>query len=302
MEDFRLRLKLRSPTGTAWHSDTMFGHLCWQVAYGALDISIKEFLKPFLEGNPPFVLSDGFPADLLPRPLLPFIPAVANTPEEYGKLKRWKKARYFSIDDFLLIREGKQPKGEPHHDPWIPILTPHASLDRNTLSTGEKGEGGFYETESMALDHQPPEIDFYVRCQPGWDNKVKELFAATAKSGFGKDKSIGSGAFEIEGIEPFGRFAKLPQANGFISLSSMVPAENDPIDARYRLRTKYGKLGEGSQENPFKRPLLQMEPGAAFKVAGQLKEFYGRVVTDIAPGKAEAIQNCYSLVVPCVSN
>ncbi|RME25745.1 MAG: hypothetical protein D6800_07265, partial [Candidatus Zixiibacteriota bacterium] len=79
--------------------------------------------------------------------------------------------------------------------------------------------------------------------------------------------------------------------------STMVPAPDDPPEAWFRLRTKYGKLGEHASANPFKRPLLQMEPGAVFKTGEALREFYGSLVTDIAPGAPHAVQNCYGLPV-----
>ncbi|NLI15122.1 MAG: hypothetical protein GX409_02425 [candidate division Zixibacteria bacterium] len=101
-------------------------------------------------------------------------------------------------------------------------------------------------------------------------------------------------------VEPFAKFGEINNPNGFVSLSSMTPAADDPIDARIKIRTKYGKLGEGIQTNPFKRPLIQIEPGAVFNTGSKPKEFYGRIVENIAPGNPEAVQNCYTLAVPCV--
>ncbi len=74
MLDFLIRICLLSPTGTPWQSDTLFGHLCWQVALGRADLPIEAFLAPFLGGEPPFVFSDGFPSGLMPKPMLPYRP------------------------------------------------------------------------------------------------------------------------------------------------------------------------------------------------------------------------------------
>lgn len=300
MRDYRIRLKLKSHSGTPWQSDTIFGHLCWQVVYGAIDADIQSFLKPFLNGKPPFVLSDGFPAGMMPRPLLMSAPDPVSTVEEYAANKRWRKAVYYTLDDFLRVCRGGKPEGEPLDDPWLHMITPHASLDRITNTTSSEG-GGFYETESESLK-APSEIDIYARCENGWDEKLRVLFKAMSKTGFGRDKSVGLGAFEVVSLMEFDRFSGIDRANGFISLSTMVPAEGDPTDAYYRLRLKVGKLGESASGNPFKKPLLQMEPGAVFRTDRALEDYYGTVITGLAPGKPEAVQNCYCLAVPYILN
>jgi len=300
MEDYRIKIKLKSLTGTYWQSDTIFGHLCWQVAYGVLDVNIEDFLKPFRERKPPFVLSDGFPEGLLPRPMLALKLKKAKTPEEYNEVKRKKKAPYYKFDDFLTVCRGGEMKNIPPDNPWRPIITLHASIDRITNTTGEKGESsGLYETRAYSLDGSGI-LEIYLRCEEGWEEKVMKLLSAVSKTGFGKDKSVGLGAFEIVDIKKFDRFGSFDDANGFVSLSSMVPAADDPTDARYRLRTKYGKLGEGIFGNPFKKPLLQMEPGAVFKTDDPVKDYYGRMIEGIAPGDERVVQNCYAFSVPCM--
>jgi CRISPR-associated protein Csm4 len=304
MKDYLIKIKLRSGTGTPWHSDTIFGHLCWQVVFGALDMRIEEFLRPFKEGKPPFVLSEGFPEGLMPIPLIKTKRPEASDRQAYRQMKKQKKSPYCSLDDFLKICRGETNSVQPIESPWRNVVVPHASLDRNKFSTGEKGEGGFYETESTYLDSHPPHsnaiIDIYLRCEPEWADKVRPLFEIAAKSGYGRDKTIGLGAMDFVSVEPFAKFGEINNPNGFVSLSSMTPAADDPIDARIKIRTKYGKLGEGIQTNPFKRPLIQIEPGAVFNTGSKPKEFYGRIVENIAPGNPEAIQNCYTLAVPCV--
>jgi CRISPR-associated protein Csm4 len=295
MQDYRIAVRLRSPVGTPWHSDTIFGHLCWQVSFGAIEMEIDDFLAPFKAGNPPFILSDAFPSGLLPRPLVPSRSIKVDSVEEYAQLKRLKKAPYVTASDFLHLCRGEEMKDMPQDDPWQPIATLHASLGRNTMTTGDDGQ--LYSVESRYLEGGMLEI--YARCQPDWVERLEKLFRSMARGGYGKDKSVGLGAFEFVNLSEFGDFRGVEDANGFISLSSMVPAKDDPADARFRLRAKYGKLGEGASPNPFKRPLLQMEAGAFFRTTGDIRDFYGRLVEDIAPGMPEAVQNCYALSVPC---
>ncbi|PKK82046.1 MAG: hypothetical protein CVT49_15790 [candidate division Zixibacteria bacterium HGW-Zixibacteria-1] len=299
MQDYLLKIRLLSPVGTPWHSDTIFGHLCWQVAYGVIDIGIDQFLEPFRNGRAPFVLSDAFPANRLPRPLLNIEFTTTGTLEEYVEFKHKKKAPFVGSDDFLQICRGQMPCDQAFDDsPWITGSTLHASLDRIKFTTGH--EGALYSTDFSLLDTEDSIIDIYIRCDEGWIDKVMALVEACSKSGFGRDKSIGMGKFEVVEYKPFEEFKILKDANGFVSLSSMVPANDDPPDARYRLRTKYGKIGEGAGRNPFKRPLLQMEPGAVFRTDDGVRDYYGRLVEGIAPGDNRVVQNCFCLPIACV--
>ena len=68
----------------------------------------------------------------------------------------------------------------------------------------------------------------------------------------------------------------------------------------WSVNVKLGKLGEAAGTgNPFKRPLIQIKPGAVFRTGGRPTPFYGRVVKDIAPGMPDAVQICFTLAVPC---
>ena len=67
----RLRLQPSSATLSPWQADMLFGHLCWEAYFAGGDKGLDDFLAPFRAGKPPFVLSDGFPGETFPRPLLP---------------------------------------------------------------------------------------------------------------------------------------------------------------------------------------------------------------------------------------
>ncbi len=293
MDDYRIRVKLKSPGGTPWQSDTLFGHLCWQVAYGADDLSIDDFLKPFAAGRPAFVLSDGFPGGYLPRPELPRPLATAETLEDYAALKQVRKAAYVTVGDFGRICRGQSILDKPRDDPWQNVQIPHASIGRDTGRTGE--EGSFFTTDGAVLPGG--ELDIYLRVlDDGWLERVTSLLVALSRAGFGRDKSTGYGEFALLGTEPTDDLTGPEQPGGFVSLSTMVPAANDPCEGRFRLRTKFGKVGEGAGvNNPFKRPLVQIQPGAAFRTDAPVRPFYGSLVTNIAPGDSRVVQNCYCL-------
>ena len=297
--DYRLRVRLLSPLGTPMQSDTLFGHLAWQVARQEGPEAVAEFLSPFLAGAPPFILSDAFPAGLLPRPLLPFAGRAAEGPRDaYAEAKRRGKAPFVHAEDFPAVTAGIETSPEPVSSPWKTVETPHASIDRNTWTTTPGGKFFFTEAESLADGYDS--VDIYIRATEGWAEKATDLFRDMAPSGFGRDKSVGCGAYEVVALDPWDGFGEVHSADAFISLSTFMPASNDPTDGRWRIRVKRGYLGEMAGEgNPFKRPLIQFEPGAAFRTPEGPAPFYGRMVAGIAPGMPDAVQCGYSLAVPC---
>lgn len=292
--DYRLSLRLLSPLGTPMQSDTLFGHLAWQVRFAEGADGVGRFLAPFMEGRPPFVLSDAFPAGLLPRPLFPRRAAPVQDRPGYAEFKRWKKAPFVPVEGFLALVRGEAQSAPPAADPWRRAETPHAAISRSTGTTGEGGN--LYQTEAIVLEGGMAEV--YVRALDGWAGRVEELFRRMARTGFGKDKSVGCGAFEVAGMEPWGGFAPPGGADGFVSLSALMPAAQDPAEGRWRLRVKRGFLGEqAGAGNPFKRPLVQLAPGAVFR--GAPRPWAGRMVPDVAPGMAEAVQCGYALAAAC---
>lgn len=300
---YRLTLRLKSPFGTPWQADTIIGHLAWLVAYQEGKEGIKTFLSPFLEGCPPFVLSDAFPTRLLPRPLGQKLKLQVKDLESYAGERVRHKSEFLNLDDFQAIRLGKNISIDPVSSPWIGIEMLHAAISRETGTTREGGN--LFATESWTLRQELWEnndalISIYVYCKDGWIERVERLFMELSSIGFGKDKSVGLGHFEFLQKEKWDGFSVFEEANGFISLSTFVPGLNDPTEGRWAINIKYGKLGENAGSGyPFKRPLLQIRPGSVFYTGQNPKPFYGRVVEGIAPGFPEAVQICYCLAVPC---
>ncbi len=303
MTDYRVKIRLLSPLGTPWQSDTVFGHLAWHVARKYGERAVQEFLEPFRQGSPPFVLSDGFPGDLLPRPLLPVPLSQARSPADYAAMRARRKSLFVSLEDFSALRSGAGGDWQPAPDPWVPWQIPHAAISRHTdTTTGLRDdEGGNFFLTDMEVLAQGDLLSLYLRADDEWADRVPQMLAELAPLGFGRDRSVGAGAFEVVEMQPYNGFGDLPGANGFVSLSSYCPAQHDPTRGRWRVRLKYGKLGEHAGGGyPFKRPLIQLEPGAVFLTNGPPRPYYGRAVAGVAPGFPEAIQCCYTLAVPAV--
>ena len=301
-QDWQITLRLLAPLGTPMQSDTLFGHLCWQVAFRDGDEGVRRFLEPFCDARPPFVLSDAFPAGLLPRPLLPRKVEVAKDRQQYAAGKQREKAPFVTIAGFRsLVTDADEPP-EPIADPWKTVKTPHAAINRLIDTTGSREDqaGQFFHTQAQALQRDN-RVQIYLRTMTDCQPRVLELLERLGQMGFGRDKSVGHGHFAVESCQAWDGFGRDEDAGAFVSLSTLMPAAGDPTNGRWRLRIKRGYLGEhAGAGNPFKRPLVQLTPGAVFHTKGEpVRPFYGRMVGDVAPGMPEAVQCGLTLAVPC---
>ena len=87
------------------------------------------------------------------------------------------------------------------------------------------------------------------------------------KEGFGRDRSVGKGVFEIardEGFDPSDM--ESPKGNYMLNLSVFSTTDMAAWDGTYTLMTKYGRVWNGFGEpNPFKKPFLAFREGAVFR-------------------------------------
>ncbi len=71
MQTYLVRIKPKSSFGTPLHSDTIFGHLCWMYRYLYGEEKLKKDILNTYDTQPAFIVSNGFPKEHLPRPILP---------------------------------------------------------------------------------------------------------------------------------------------------------------------------------------------------------------------------------------
>jgi len=294
VKTYRIRLKTKGPFITEWQSDTLFGSLCWALRYSEGEKALKDFLDPFKEGNPTFILSNGFPGEFLPAPI--HLDEIFSA-DEKGR-RKVKEVRWLSPGEFRLALAGEKFElDEPaRREPYKPLGILHARVSRTSGTTGE--EGSLYELSGLVP--RDGKISIYARVADGFEGLLSKLFDLLSRSGFGKKKSSGAGAFSVEGtIEPFDDFGYPEGANAWVNLSNYVPRSDDPTEGYYRVFVKYGKLGEeyALAGNPFKRPLIMIEPGAVFR-SDNPRQWYGRLVEGVAPAYPEVVQSGFAFAVP----
>lgn len=298
MKIYKIILSFKGSFLTPLQADTIFGHLCWALYYKEGEDELKKFLEPFREGAPPFLLSDGFPVytnnseetPLFPKPLS----ADRVLKEEHKKIK---KLEWVTLYDFNKIREFKEFQPKEIESPLKASLTVHNSISR--LTNTSLPEAGVYSLKEYFI--QKAFILVKVNDKNFLD-KVLEMLKFISNVGYGRKKSIGKGKFSVEAPVQFNEFTEIPEATGFVTLSSFCPAEKDPTEGIYKTFVKYGKLGEEFtfSGSPFKRPLLMIKTGSVFKTDGTPREFYGRMVENISDIKPEVLQYAYAFPIPII--
>lgn len=299
MKTYRLKLKPKSSFLTPWQSDTIFGGLCWAMAWRKGKAELAQFLNEYKTGNPAFILSDGMPGDLLPAPA--HLSLIVKT-DDYQKAKNLKKIAWLKPVDFEMLRKGHF-KADLYENikPFKPFTTMHSSINRITGTTGD--DGSLFELLEYNLDAKETNADYlsvYLKIREGYEDTVMSLFSDLSSSGYGAKKSSGKGSFELAGgLEEFNGFSAFSGANAFISLSNFMPAPDDPTEGYYKTLVKYGKLGAeyAFSGTPFKKPLLLLTTGSVFRV-NSIKPFYGQMVKGVVTAICDIVQYGYAFDVP----
>lgn len=327
----RLRIEPTSSWRTPWQADTLTGMMASALAraHGPERLE-SDLLEPWRRGEPPFVLSDACPGDLLPSPACL---VLWSWPE--ADRKRLKGTVWLTREQFATLQHGRRPElpGEAP-DPFRASVRMRNTLDRQSDWTG--GLGSFYEVTLDDLAHPGPDLvsiyahpvgvtwcrvhkagepnpylSIYAKVSAEGSALLRELLTLLSESGFGADASAGFGHFRIgDDCEDASWLAEVESADAWVSLSTFQPATGDPTDGFWRSFVKYGKLGPDlGVEALFKRPQWMLQPGACFRSNNGLHDWYGRLIPseELLPestwqalrsdGKAP-VQPAFALAVP----
>lgn len=290
MQLYKVRLKAKSWLSSQWQADTIWGHLCWGLKYLYGEQKLSDFIQAYITSQPPLLLSNGFPDDLLPRPTLPYPPSKER--EEFKRQKDAKKVDYLTEEEFCRALRGETFYPSPKHSIKSRVTLKN-QINRITGTTGE--EGNLYSFEEYHYEF----ITIYLKITEGWEDITQALFKYIAETGYGKRKSVGYGWLEMLDFQSFSGFASPREANAFVSLSNFVPAAHDPTQGYWKVLIKYGKLGEeyANSVNPFKKPLIMFSAGSVF-YDSPIRDYYGRLVHELSSAYSEVAQYGFALPVP----
>jgi CRISPR-associated protein Csm4 len=303
---------LKSPLGTPLHSGTLFGHLCWAKRECDGEAELENWLS---DESQLWALSGGFPAGLLPCPLVRPAPP-SEDPEVAENRKRNKKRGFVRREGFIKIRSrASEEELGPHlvavadHS----IRLAHNTIDRRTGSTPAAGGLYFLDEDwsfsSVAESRElPPEgtfeagpmRDVYFLASEGSAADIRRLLSVLGEMGYGRDANLGRGRWVVENVEPDDELANGP--DGRLMSLSHGSADPDMDDLRCRLASHYGKTGPGvtirDGLSPFKKPLLLLLPGATFK--GAPRRRYGSLIHGVHADRPSIVHNAFHVVIPFV--
>lgn len=270
----KVTLKVISSIITQLQADTLFGSICWAYYYMEGEEKLKNFLKAYND-SPPLIVSDGFPEEWLPKPILKpltleqcekmteevLLQKKSLNPKDEDldflkllmQLKDLKRLNYipqayflenqncFSAatiaKDYLLGKLDRAEKMQPKDEVIL-----HSAINR---MTGRAREAALFSTTETFYS-PGSKITIYLKIHKDWIDKLPlfNIFKFIEVSGFGKKKSAGKGQVEIQGeIEGLDSFYPIDAPNAFMTLSSFVPRGDDPTEGYYQPILKYGKLG-----------------------------------------------------------
>lgn len=325
VETYKVIIEPQSSFVTPLHSDTIFGHLAWAVAYSGREDVLKKFLEDF-KNNPPFILSSGFPEGKLPIPILRPLTkeekkiiakdVSKSLIEIEDELKEIKELTYIPVDalngliedlsNVVLTRYLLKNKNVLFKEEYNQMKEEMVMRTAVNRTTGSALEAQLY---NCSEDFYAPgvKLNIWIRFfSHDYIDKVEKWFHYLESYGYGADLSTGAGQFKIAAFsEEDGSLPEASTPNAFITISNFSPKATDPVDGYYNYIVKRGKLGglwsvvglDGSSKpNVWKNPVVMFTPGSVFKFDDEMKRFYGRMVENIYQPNANIIQ--YALAFP----
>lgn len=279
MKLLKITLNPKSLFGSKIEGDTLFGQICWHIAYENKNL-LEELLKSY-ENEPFLIVSDGFKSGYLPKPKFRsyFLKETDKTKKKYYRKKVW-----LEIDDLLNARFEKAIDGSFVKS----VYEVKNSINRKTFTT-EGDKFAPYTVEYFEYE----KVDIYLLIQKE-EKLIVEKLKEIGEVGFGKDATIGKGRFEIESIEDVTYFFD-KKTNAYIALSSFCLKDNDCENVYYDLYTKYPKT-RGDLANPFKNPLILAKTGAGIICNKDIK-FIGRAITNFS-NNSKIVHQGYAITLP----
>ncbi len=311
MKTYLIKLDTKSSFSSIPNNQVLFGAICWAIK----DLYGKEKLESMLENlsNNPFVLSNVYPKNLLPKFNIDYkllnqenINELLKKHQDkkgliFTNIKKYNKARYFSrgvvkellsntldkttfLEDILV----KTSKKYQFDKDVISIIDENISENemktvhemRNSLNRMTHSTSGTDEDDKGRLFYanrtftDQASFEFYLQTH-NIDFFIP-IFKYLSDTGIGKDKSVGFNQFHFSLIDEI-RFEN--NTNYKYLISNMIPLKNE-IDFResyYDLKSSIGKVESRDYflgEDILKREIVYITEGSVLKV-NEEKSFYG---------------------------
>lgn len=337
MKTYIVTIKPCSGFGTPIKGDTLFGNICWQIAYheGLWETSLEKLLENY-ESDPFLVVSSAYPklkdGFALKKPDLPldnlFDFVNMEIAERIKKRKEFKQKQwmvvsknkplsnlkadelYFNekqlIDKLSIAKnlELEQKRGKKKVESFIYNYTQsHNTINRLSGTTGE-GQFAPYEVNQFVYF---PEMELVIFVGLREDIRIEQVVAAlkcVGETGFGKDASTGLGRFSVENYEETELHSFGSQSpNALYTLAPTVPEKDVFRQIFFTPFTRFGRHGDilARSGNPFKNPVIMADEGAVLIPSDNNifnKLYIGTAVKNVSKCQPNSVVQGYSLYIP----
>ena len=325
MNSYCFVLKFTTPIGTPLKGDTLFGHICWQIAYdkSLFNKTINDLISEY-HSDPFCVVSSGFPiikqndkytllfrSSSLPHEVIfsEHIKEVHTYLKERKKFKkkRWmvlegtsgslKKARYYTDKEVFELLLGLESEGVIREFTYV-----HNSIQRTTLTTSSEG---FAPYSVYNYCYHPDLYTGVVVCTiEEYLTPTEKVLKRIGQTGFGRDASAGLGKFDVIEYFPLDIYsigAKEPDA--IYTLSPAVIEPKDFVESYYIPFVRYGKHGDilAKTRNPFKNPIIMLDEGAVLVLKNRevlKKPYTGKALKGVSIVLEQSIHQGYTPYIP----
>ncbi len=283
MKLYKTTIKANSNFATILKGDTIFGQICWYIELfkkGELSKMLENYdKKPFL------IVSDAFISGYLPKPKMP----SHFLGEDPDKKKENKKKTWLEIDDFFNSKflNAKTQKELPK-DKKIDIV--RNSINYKLFKT-DGGDFAPYSSSEYSFDKK----DIYLLIDENYIDIVKKAFYFMGEDGFGKDKTIGKGRFEVLDFSEYK--PPITKSRFFMSLSPIDIKDIECKNLYYDTFVRFGKLGmDRANTNPFKKPILFADSATVIEFDEEKElNYLGSAIKDISTYE-DVVQQGYSIL------
>lgn len=283
MKLFKTIITPVSNFATPLKGDTLFGQICWAIRYKYSEQRLEKLLEDY-ETNPFLIVSDGFTKDYLPKPSMPSF--LLN--EDTNKKKENRKNIWLKMED---LQNGLYINAKNDKEKTVAIVK--NSINYKTFTTDDTGTFAPYSEQESFLSSK----DIYFLLGENFSkDELKETLNFVSQMGYGKNASIGKGMFTVSNFEEVKLNKK--ESNTFMALSPIVLGNQDIKDCYYEPFTRFGKHGVELHTNPFKKPILMANTGAAIILEKSCeKPYIGKAIKGHS-SNSKTVHQGYSILIP----
>jgi CRISPR-associated protein Csm4 len=307
MRAYRISLRSLTAFGTALAGDTVFGQLCWTLHQLHGQARLAALLDGYTDGAPFLVVSDAFPAGLVPLPALPAqFWAVDGVPTTTPcRSRRWLPAEHVGGAPQAWLSHAR---GDELADSALggedgsTAFCMHASVARGSVDTRE--HAGQHRSDQLHF-HPQARHELYLVLDEA-RLALAELRAALehiGATGYGRDASAGLGKFCLVSEPVAMAHVAPPGANAWLTLGPVAPQGQGfcPHNSSYRSTTRFGRHGSYAALGPhaFKKPVLLARSGAVFTPKtgfDATRLFIGQGLGGVSHAQAHAVHQGYAPV------